>query len=167
MLATELTKEKGGGIVGIIQDITINGNQTTSRSERNRRPGHLLGHVSTSAERSRTSVGISTGTCAGTKFPARCISGGRLESGFFALGSSGGIRKGSFAGQGLKTLRWLTEECVPHIDRTFGVKDREHWLMGYSLAGLFALWAAYESDVFSGIVCCSGFVVVPRTGTIM
>ena len=61
--------------------------------------------------------------------------------------------KEGFAGQGLKTLRWLTEECVPHIDRTFGVKDREHWLMGYSLAGLFALWAAYESDVFSGIVC--------------
>lgn len=27
-------------------------------------------------------------------FPARRISGGRLESGFFALGSSGGIRKG-------------------------------------------------------------------------
>ena len=25
MLTTELTKEKGGGIVGIIQDITING----------------------------------------------------------------------------------------------------------------------------------------------
>lgn len=66
-----------------------------------------------------------------------------------------------FAGQGLKTLRWLTEECVPHIDRTFGVKDREHWLMGYSLAGLFALWAAYESDVFSGIVCCSGSLWFP------
>ena len=52
-------------------------------------------------------------------------------------------------------------ELVPHIDRTFGVKDREHWLMGYSLAGLFALWAAYESDVFSGIVCCSGSLWFP------
>ena len=50
---------------------------------------------------------------------------------------------------------------MPHIDRTFGVKDREHWLMGYSLAGLFALWAAYESDVFSGIVCCSGSLWFP------
>lgn len=28
--------------------------------------------------------------------------------------------------------------------------------MGYSLAGLFALWAAYECDCFSGIICCSG-----------
>ena len=50
---------------------------------------------------------------------------------------------------------------MPHIDRTFDVKDREHWLMGYSLAGLFALWAAYESDVFSGIVCCSGSLWFP------
>ena len=63
-------------------------NQTTGVSERNRRPGHLLGHVSTSAERSRTSVGISTGTCAGTKFPARCISGGELEPGLFTVGAS-------------------------------------------------------------------------------
>ena len=72
----------------------IKRNQTTSRSERNRRSGHLLGHVSTSAERSRTSVGISTGTCAGTKFPARCISGGELEPGLFTVGSIGCIRKG-------------------------------------------------------------------------
>ena len=69
-------------------------NRITSRSERNRRPGHLLGHVSTSAERSRTSVGISTGTCAGTKFLARCISGGELEPGLFTVGSIGCIRKG-------------------------------------------------------------------------
>lgn len=33
--------------------------------------------------------------------------------------------------------------------------------MGYSLAGLFALWAAYESDVFSGIICCSGSLWFP------
>ena len=79
MLTTELTKEKSGGSAGMIQD---------------RRPGHLLGHVSTSAERSRTSVGISTGTCAGTKFPARCISGGELEPGLFTVGSIGCIRKG-------------------------------------------------------------------------
>ena len=35
-------------------------------------------------------------------------------------------------------------------------KSKTYYLGGYSLAGLFALWAAYESDVFSGIVCCSG-----------
>lgn len=70
--------------------------------------------------------------------------------------------KEDFAGQGVKTLRWLTEECVPYIDRTFGAKDREHWLMGYSLAGLFALWAAYERNAFSGIICCSGSFWFPE-----
>ena len=61
-----------------------------------------------------------------------------------------------FSGQGAETLRWLTEECMPYIDQTFDTERRERWLMGYSLAGLFALWAAYELDCFSGIICCSG-----------
>lgn len=94
MLTTELTKEKSGGSAGMIQDMSINGIKLHLAQNGTGGTGHLLGHVSTSAERSRTSVGISTGTCAGTKFPARRISGGRLESGFFALGSSGCIRKG-------------------------------------------------------------------------
>lgn len=61
-----------------------------------------------------------------------------------------------FPGQGAETLRWLTEECIPYIDQTFETTERERWLVGYSLAGLFALWAAYETEVFSGIACCSG-----------
>lgn len=61
-----------------------------------------------------------------------------------------------FSGRGAETLRWLTEECMPYIDQIYDTKGQEHWLMGYSLAGLFALWAAYESDRFSGIICCSG-----------
>ena len=32
---------------------------------------------------------------------------------------------------------------------------------GYSLAGLFALWALYESDLFAGAVCCSGSLWYP------
>lgn len=62
----------------------------------------------------------------------------------------------AFAGQGARTLKWLLEEGVPYIDRTYHVKEQEHWLAGYSLAGLFALWSAYECDIFSGIACCSG-----------
>jgi len=62
----------------------------------------------------------------------------------------------AFAGQGARTLKWLLEEGVPYINRTYNVKEQEHWLAGYSLAGLFALWSAYECDIFSGIACCSG-----------
>lgn len=67
----------------------------------------------------------------------------------------------SFEGCGTDTLRWLTEECVPYVDRTYDVEDHEHWLAGYSLAGLFALWTAYECDIFRGIVCCSGSLWFP------
>ena len=62
----------------------------------------------------------------------------------------------AFDGQGARTLKWLLEEGVPYIDQTYHVKEQEHWLAGYSLAGLFALWSAYECDIFSGIACCSG-----------
>ncbi len=67
-----------------------------------------------------------------------------------------------FSGQGAETLRWLTEESIPYIDQTFDMKEQEHWLVGYSLAGLFTLWAAYESDRFSGIACCSGSLWFPN-----
>ena len=33
--------------------------------------------------------------------------------------------------------------------------DKTYYLGGYSLAGLFALWAAYQTDVFNGIAAAS------------
>ena len=41
-------------------------------------------------------MGVFAGMCIGAKFPARSISGGRLEPGFFALESIGG---GAFSGK--------------------------------------------------------------------
>lgn len=61
----------------------------------------------------------------------------------------------NFAGEGKKTLDWLLGCFVPFMQEKYGA-DRECYLAGYSLAGLFALWAAYECRVFSGIICCSG-----------
>ena len=63
--------------------------------------------------------------------------------------------KDDFAGEGPETLHWLTEEYVPYLRERYGA-GRPLFLIGYSLAGLFALWAAYQSDLFSGIACCSG-----------
>ena len=33
--------------------------------------------------------------------------------------------------------------------------------MGYSLAGLFALWAMYQTDIFAGCATCSGSMWYP------
>lgn len=46
--------------------------------------------------------------------------------------------KDDFAGGGPETLRWLTEEYVPHLRERYGA-GRPLFLIGYSLAGLFAL----------------------------
>ena len=46
-------------------------------------------------------------------------------------------------------------DLIPKLEADYGV-DREIYLIGYSLAGLFALWTAYETDIFSAIASCSG-----------
>ena len=46
-----------------------------------------------------------------------------------------------FKGNGPKTLQWLMNDLIPELKADYGV-DREIYLIGYSLAGLFALWTA-------------------------
>ena len=45
------------------------------------------------------------------------------------------------------TLREILEYC--------GDRTKTYYLGGYSLAGLFALWAAYRTDLFQGIAAAS------------
>ena len=61
--------------------------------------------------------------------------------------------KDSFSGKGTDTLRFLEDEFLPEIKSKF--PKSEVFLTGYSLAGLFSLWALYETDKFNGAVCCS------------
>ena len=61
--------------------------------------------------------------------------------------------KNDFAGKGRETLRFLENDFLPEIKSKF--PESEVFLTGYSLAGLFSLWALYESDKFNGAVCCS------------
>lgn len=46
-------------------------------------------------------------------------------------------------------------ETLRSILKLTGDRDKIYILGGYSLAGLFALWAAYQTDVFSGIAAAS------------
>ena len=64
-------------------------------------------------------------------------------------------KKMSFSGGGRKTLDWLMNDCVPCCEKEYGLTGMRI-LCGYSLAGLFSLWAFYESQVFSGVISCSG-----------
>ena len=55
--------------------------------------------------------------------------------------------KESFGGGASKTLEELLKLCAD--------KSKTYYIGGYSLAGLFALWAAYQTDVFSGVAAAS------------
>ena len=46
-----------------------------------------------------------------------------------------------------KTLEELLKLCTDN--------EKTYYIGGYSLAGLFALWAAYQTDVFSGVAAAS------------
>lgn len=54
------------------------------------------------------------------------------------------------------TLRQLTEALLPAAERELGLQPQWRGLLGYSLAGLFALYAAYRSDYFQRIASVSG-----------
>ena len=65
------------------------------------------------------------------------------------------------AGAG-STLRYITETLLPWFEENSGpVHKIEYYLGGYSLSGLFALWAAYQTDRFCGIAAVSPSVWFP------
>ncbi len=72
----------------------------------------------------------------------------------------------SFGGGGRHTLEWVTEQCIPYVKQNYG-DDRKIMIAGYSLSGLFALWAIYASDQFAGAASCSGSLWFPQWDTFM
>jgi len=61
-----------------------------------------------------------------------------------------------FGGGGEAYLKQLTEEIVLKTEAEHGLAPCERWIGGYSLAGMFALWAALWSPLFSGVMSASG-----------
>ncbi len=74
-----------------------------------------------------------------------------------------GIRRGQdFGGQAGEWLSALTGEVLPRVLAKLGAKPRWTGLAGYSLAGLFALWTLYQSDVFDRVASGSGSLWYPE-----
>ena len=64
-----------------------------------------------------------------------------------------------FSGGGNKYLSYITNNVIPQIKNTINEKQLNieyYAIAGYSLAGLFALYAIYNTDVFSKVVSASG-----------
>lgn len=64
-----------------------------------------------------------------------------------------------FGGGAEAYLRLLTSEILPVVVEEIHPKRR--WIAGYSLAGMFAVWAAMESDAFSAVASVSGSIWYP------
>lgn len=58
-----------------------------------------------------------------------------------------------------QTLDLLLHEMIPEMLPESS--DRKMYLGGYSLAGLFALWAGYQTDYFDGIAAASPSIWFP------
>ena len=60
------------------------------------------------------------------------------------------FKDGGFGGGATKTLEKILTLCSD---------KKKYYIGGYSLAGLFSLWAAYQTDVFAGIAAVSPSVL--------
>ena len=70
--------------------------------------------------------------------------------------------KESFGGNAADTLRFLTEQVIPALKQQFALpRNVRIILSGYSLAGLFALWASTQTALVSGVAAASPSVWFP------
>lgn len=67
--------------------------------------------------------------------------------------------KDAFGGHAGQTLDTLLNELIPACE--IGTPIPRRMIGGYSLAGLFSLWAFYETDLFSGAAACSASLWYP------
>lgn len=73
--------------------------------------------------------------------------------------AQGLYREGSdFGGQADVTLTELCDEAIPAIEQDEGLCPSSRAICGYSLGGLFALYAFTHTELFSACACLSGSV---------
>ena len=73
--------------------------------------------------------------------------------------------KQGFGGNAADTLRFLTEQVIPSLKQQFDLPENVKIILGgYSLAGLFALWASTQTALFSGVAAASRWLGCLRCG---
>jgi len=66
-----------------------------------------------------------------------------------------------FTGGAPELLPLLTGQIVPQVEQLLDTPPLWRCLAGYSLAGLFALWSAFHTDLFTRILSASGSMWYP------
>ena len=68
----------------------------------------------------------------------------------------GAFKGQNFSGGAGEFLAEITNSLIPAAEAELGVQNPVRGILGYSLAGLFALYALYSTDAFSLCGCVSG-----------
>lgn len=54
------------------------------------------------------------------------------------------------------TLKYVSDSLIPELPKHIEVGDDTKYILGgYSLAGLFSLWSAYQTNLFHAVAACS------------
>ena len=70
-------------------------------------------------------------------------------------------RDDRFTGGAPELLPLLTDDIVPQVEYRLDAPPVWRLLAGYSMAGLFAVWTAFQCDLFSRILSASGSMWYP------
>ena len=70
--------------------------------------------------------------------------------------------KQGFGGKAADTLHFLTKQVIPTLKQQYPLPENVKVILGgYSLAGLFALWASTQTNLFYGVAAASPSVWFP------
>ena len=68
-----------------------------------------------------------------------------------------GRNQNDFGGFSAKTLYWIQDGLIPKVTSYVpNVQNGHKGLLGYSMAGMFALWTMSQTDIFTVYASCSG-----------
>ena len=70
------------------------------------------------------------------------------------------MKNRNFTGEGSSLLTVITGDALPYIEQVYP-EHGSFYIAGYSLAGLFSLWAFYEEECFKGAASASGSLWYP------
>ena len=66
------------------------------------------------------------------------------------------VKEGEFAGRANQFLERLKGDIFFNLENSLQIRNPKRYLMGLSLSGLFAIWAAVRKSLFEGVASISG-----------
>lgn len=66
------------------------------------------------------------------------------------------VKEGEFGGHGPQFLDRLKDDLFFNLENSLRIRNPKRYLMGLSLAGMFAVWAAVKKSLFEGAAAISG-----------